>query len=64
VDLTPANMQTWQNRLRHVDEILLAADDTSSYRHRLFLAAEEFPDIGEIVAWIFIEEDQGIRDKQ
>jgi len=64
VDLTPANMQTWQNRLRHVDEILRAADDTSSYRHRLFLAAKEFPDIGEIVAWIFIEEDQGIRDKQ
>jgi hypothetical protein len=71
VDLTRANMKTWQNRLRSIEQVIRAqvSDDTSSRDSRLFHASRQwrrdatFPDIGEIVGWIFIEEDQGARSK-
>jgi hypothetical protein len=71
VDLTPANMETWQNRLRCIDQVITTevGDDTSSGHNRLFHASRlwrqdtAFPDIGEIVGWIFIEEEQGARGK-
>ncbi|WP_455211763.1 polysaccharide biosynthesis protein [Kaarinaea lacus] len=71
VDLTAANLKVWQHRLRNIDEIkrVEMSEDTSSHYDRLFHASrlwlqdETFPDIGEIVAWIFIQEDQGVRGK-
>jgi hypothetical protein len=71
VDLTSANMEIWQNRLRCIDQLIQAeiTDDTSSRLNRLFHTDRQwrrdaaFPDIGEIVGWIFIEEDQGARGK-
>ncbi|WP_455203288.1 polysaccharide biosynthesis protein [Kaarinaea lacus] len=71
VDLTPANIKTWQNRLRSISEAMHAdvSEDTSSRADRLFCASRhwctqsEFPDLGETVAWIFIHEDQGVRGK-
>jgi hypothetical protein len=71
VDLTAANMQTWQNRLQSIDDLMRAETkrDTSSHHDQLFHASRlrgietEFPDIGEVVAWIFIHEDQGVRGK-
>ncbi len=71
VDLTAANMKTWQNRLKAIRETVRAEinGDTSSHQDRLFNASrhwhpeEGFPDLGEIVAWIFIHEDEGMRMK-
>lgn len=71
VDLTADNMKIWQNRLRRIDEVIhtQVSDATSSYHEglfyvsRLWLQDEPFPDIGEIAAWIFIEEDKGARGK-
>jgi hypothetical protein len=71
VDLSVANIKTWQDRLQRIDELVRieVSDDTSSHDNRLFHASrlwrldDDFPDIGETVAWIFIHEDQGLREK-
>lgn len=71
VDLTPANIETWQRRLQAINTVLHdeSDGDTSSYQDRLLSASrdwhvnDEFPDIGETVAWIFINEDGGARGK-
>jgi acyl-CoA synthetase (AMP-forming)/AMP-acid ligase II/NAD(P)-dependent dehydrogenase (short-subunit alcohol dehydrogenase family) len=71
VDLTPQNMQDWQQRIRAIRESA-AADldaDTSSQRDRLLGPAREWnPDgdilnIGEIAAWILDHEEGGHRQK-
>lgn len=71
VDLTPANMARWQDRLRaiiaHID-MQMAQDITSSELDRAFPSAREWTedhgfDIGEIVGWIFINEEGGQREK-
>lgn len=72
VDLTAANMKTWQNRLKTISETVRAEvnGNTSSHKDCLFNASrhwhleEGFPDLGEIVAWIFIHEDKGMRMKE
>ncbi len=71
VDLTPANMRHWQQRLQAIVELLRAeVDSDSSSRHdRLFSVSRDWrsdevlPPIGEMVAWIFVYEDKGGRDK-
>lgn len=71
VDLTSINMKTWQNRLQSIRETMRAevSGDTSSHENRLFNASRQwqyedgFPDLGETVAWIFINEDKGARSK-
>jgi NAD(P)-dependent dehydrogenase (short-subunit alcohol dehydrogenase family) len=71
VDLTPANMERWQRRLTAIRGQAQAerGGDTSSRLDHLFAVTGEAPsgpaffDIGAIVAWIFIHEDQGRRYK-
>lgn len=71
VDLTAVNMEIWQNRLHRIYELISTQlnGDTSSHHDRLFytsrlcLEDKTFPDIGEIVAWIFIQAEQGARGK-
>ena len=65
-------MKTWQNRLKSISETVRAEVNgtTSSLKDRVFNASrhwhleEGFPDLGEIVAWIFIHEDEGMRMKE
>ena len=70
VDLTPANMERWQKRLKAIrDQARAEGDDCSSRPDHLFTRTEQarsepsFFDIGAIVAWIFIHEDKGRRNK-
>ena len=71
VDLTPQNMQLWQDRIRAIRasaEADLAAD-TSSSRDRLLAPAREWDaqrdvlDIGEIAGWLLDREEGGRREK-
>ncbi len=71
VDLTPANMALWQQRVKN----LLAAvtqelgGDTSSYFDRVYPTSRNWTpedqrfDIGEIVGWLLINEEGGKRMK-
>jgi nucleoside-diphosphate-sugar epimerase len=71
VDLTPANMGRWQERLEAILAEVQAglAGDTSSLNDRGFRPAREWrsardiPDIGEIAAWIMDREGGGRRAK-
>jgi NAD(P)-dependent dehydrogenase (short-subunit alcohol dehydrogenase family) len=71
LDLTVANMTLWQARLREVDAVISheLEGDTSSRHDRMFGASRDwqgdgaFPDIGELVAWIFSHEEEGMRGK-
>ena len=72
VDLTPANIATWQQRLKAVSQVVHAeaSGDTSSHSDRNFLRQPRMAphrrtsfDAGEVVAWIFNTEDQGSRKK-
>lgn len=72
VDLTPANMALWQQRLRAMSETLQAEldGDSSSRSERSFTASrkwraeKEFFDIGEMAAWIMSYEEHGRRGKE
>ncbi len=71
VDLTPANMARWRQRLQALRaELKVAlADDTSSRLDRAYPDArcwqvEEPFDVGEIAGWLFIHEDHGRRGKE
>ncbi|HJW84849.1 MAG TPA: short-chain dehydrogenase [Anaerolineae bacterium] len=71
VDLTPGNMQRWQERLRAIVAELMtdALTDTSSRIDRRFpgqraWAPDDGLDIGEIAGWLFIHEDRGERIKR
>ena len=71
VDLSPANMDKWRERLSAIGDVASAecSGDTSSMNQRIFSASrgwqpgEDFFDLGEIVSWIFIHEDGGRREK-
>lgn len=62
VDLTSANMASWQERLTkiHADTLIQNQDDTSSHSNWRDLDAFN---IGNIAAWIFTVEEQGQRLK-
>jgi hypothetical protein len=72
VDLTPANMTLWQQRLRAMGDTLQAEleSDSSSRSERSFTASRKwraeqgFFDIGEIAAWIMSYEERGRRGKE
>ncbi|MCB9436794.1 MAG: short-chain dehydrogenase [Anaerolineales bacterium] len=71
VDLTPANMKRWQERLLAIMEDIrseIASRDSSSEINRTFPAARFWIedhkfDIGEIAGWLFINEEHGLREK-
>lgn len=71
VDLTPANMQRWQTRLAGIRAMLkdgLSGDSSSRADRgypelRQWQTSESF-NIGEIVAWVSIHEDEGRRGKR
>jgi hypothetical protein len=71
VDLTPANMRTWQERLAAISQAVqreLEGDTSSRYDRgfapsRQWLFADGTFDIGEVVAWILNVEDNGRRGK-
>ncbi len=71
VDLTPANMKLWQERLLKIIDYIdneLTSEDTSSEIDRTFPAARMWVedqrfDVGEIAGWIFIHEEHGLREK-
>ncbi len=70
VDLTPANMAAWTKRLKGIRAMLKeesAGDSSSRYNRgypslRTWAADDKF-DIGEMVAWISINEEEGRRGK-
>ncbi len=71
VDLTPANMAVWQERLANLlaDVAKELSGDTSSYFDRVYSTSrswsqddEQF-DIGEIVGWLLTNEEGGKRMK-
>ncbi|MFH0766242.1 MAG: short-chain dehydrogenase [Calditrichota bacterium] len=67
VDLRPQNIKVWQNRLRLLLQQAGSIDngDTSSavYRDLTFWRSDQPLDEGELVGWIFINEDKGRRIK-
>jgi NAD(P)-dependent dehydrogenase (short-subunit alcohol dehydrogenase family) len=70
VDLRPDNLRLWQDRLKAVQQEVAASldGDTSSQidrpfeASRIWQATDRF-DVGEIVGWVFNEEEQGRRGK-
>jgi NAD(P)-dependent dehydrogenase (short-subunit alcohol dehydrogenase family) len=71
VDLTPRNIKLWKKRIEALCAVVRqeASGDTSSLSDRNLAASQEWRsepgalDIGEAVAWIFNNEDQGQREK-
>ncbi len=71
VDLTPANMARWQDRVRRLLNVIQRelAGDTSSRHDRNYPTSREWAptdlriDIGELVGWLFGEEEGGRRGK-
>jgi NAD(P)-dependent dehydrogenase (short-subunit alcohol dehydrogenase family) len=71
IDLRPANMARWQERLaalRAELQVALADSEGSSRLDRSYPAALEWRqndtfDVGEIAGWVFIHEDRGRRGK-
>ncbi len=70
VDLTPANIKRWQERLQDLKTYIQTVHDgdTSSRLDRAYPSnrawdENESLDIGEIVGWIFTNEDAGQRGK-
>ncbi len=71
VDLTPANMARWQERIRGLLDTIREelSGDTSSHYDRNYPTSREWNpddlrfDIGELVGWLLITEDQGRRGK-
>lgn len=70
VDLTAENMSRWQQRLKAMQNMLSQESaDTSSLHDRNFSDSRNWHtdasplDIGEAVAWVFNNEDQGQRGK-
>jgi NAD(P)-dependent dehydrogenase (short-subunit alcohol dehydrogenase family) len=71
VDLTPANMSVWQDRVTAMFEMIEheSGDDTSSHSDIELAGAREEGvgerpiDIGRVVAWIFNHEENGQREK-
>jgi hypothetical protein len=71
VDLRPANMAHWQERLsalRAEIQMVLAEREASSRLDRAYPATREWEaddsfDVGEIAGWVFIHEERGRRGK-
>lgn len=70
VDLTPANMSKWVKRLQGITAMIKAESggETSSFYNRTYPSLRKWLDedrfeIGEMVAWISINEDAGQRGK-
>ena len=66
VDLREANWKRWLERFQRIDEMIRSsAQDTSSrtITDRRFWGSDKRINIGNVVAWIFTEEDQGARMK-
>lgn len=68
VDLTPANMERWKERLAAIYRAAKSerGRDSSSRFQQVFTAGREdvdFFDIGEFVGWIFLQEEGGEREK-
>ena len=70
VDLTPANIARWQERLGALRGFLqtLAAGDSSSRLERAYPDAQTWSagdsfDVGEIAGWLFLYEEMGRRGK-
>lgn len=71
VDLTPANLSRWQERLvalRAQVQIARSESEASSRLDRTYPSAREWMaddpfDVGEIAGWVFIHEDKGRRGK-
>ena len=70
VDLTPANMAKWMKRLEGISAMIKeesSGESSSRYNRsypslRKWLAEDRF-EIGEMVAWVSINEDEGLRGK-
>lgn len=71
VDLTVENMRQWQERLKGIREMVseqLQGDSSSRHDRnyptiRAWSLEEDSFDVGEIVAWVAIHEDEGLRGK-
>ncbi|MEX1247095.1 MAG: hypothetical protein WEA61_01315 [Anaerolineales bacterium] len=70
VDLTPDNMTLWKRRLEGIQKMLQdeMAGESSSFYNRAYpslrkWAAEDKFEIGEMTAWVSINEDEGKRGK-
>lgn len=70
VDLTPANVKRWQERLHILQTAIRGAleADTSSYLDRAYPSLISWQDtdvieVGEIAGWLFIHEEKGRREK-
>jgi len=67
VDCRVSNMEKWHNRFRDLIERTESSfdDDSSSYKLRdeAFWHCDDPLDEGEIVGWLFIHEDDGLRMK-
>ncbi|MDP8222349.1 MAG: hypothetical protein P9L99_03245 [Candidatus Lernaella stagnicola] len=68
LDLRPENMQTWIDRfarLQHQLDTLSwdgsAADTSSRFNRKCYVGADGRIDIGEVVGWIFNNEEEGSR---
>jgi len=68
IDLREQNMQLWQSRIKNiVDDIkgLPVGDTSSRYSHGIqYWELDESMNIGKLAAWIFINEDKGLRIKR
>jgi len=70
VDLTPENMAAWKKRLKGIRAMLKkesSGESSSRYDRgypslRTWLAEDKF-EIGEMVAWVSINEEEGRRGK-
>ena len=67
VDLREENMKLWLERVQNIIDFVdgIPKDDTSSqYHHGIqYWDAQESMNIGKVAAWIFINEDKGLRIK-
>lgn len=71
VDLTPENMTLWQTRLTGIREMIateMSGESSSRYDRsypslRQWLPGDDSFNVGEITAWISINEDKGKRGK-
>jgi hypothetical protein len=68
VDLREQNMVFWQDRIKQINQYIdtLPDDDSSSkYHHgKQYWRMDRGTNIGKIAAWIFINEDKGLRIKR
>ncbi len=68
VDLREQNLRLWQSRIRKIMDYIKAlpvGDTSSRYSHGIqYWEIDEPMNIGKLAAWIFINEDRGVRIKR